>query len=138
MNTTATTPVTIVQELIAILIARAELAEKIEQGSGDEKVKQEFTSIVAQSHAFNQELLQELSQFGDAVGEVTRENEYIRLSKQFRKESSGPDDRQRSAFSEMETELKSFYQINLESGNLLPQSLADMMNRQLKELSDSK
>ena len=70
-------PVEIIQELIAIHTTRIEMVEKFNGKALIPDVKTSFKSAKQQSEKYTEELMSELSNFGDAVmGSVNNENEY--------------------------------------------------------------
>ncbi len=70
-------PVEIVQKLLAVHSTRKEACERMAKNNAALDLQEKLKSAAAQSERFIKELLNELSQFGDAVqSEVNREDEY--------------------------------------------------------------
>lgn len=70
-------PVEIVQKLLAVHSTRKEACERMAKNNAVLDLQEKLKSAAAQSERFIKELLNELSQFGDAVqSEVNREDEY--------------------------------------------------------------
>ena len=82
METQSKTPVEIVQELIAIHTTRKEVVDKLKEIPVTGNVADKLPGIIKQSDQFISELMNELSNFGDAVqGSVDRDNEYQEIWK---------------------------------------------------------
>ncbi len=136
METQNKTPVEIVQELIAILTTRKEAINKLKEKQVTGNVADGLPAIVQQSDKFISELMNELSNFGDAVaGEANRENEYQVM---WKKElpnidmMSAPEYEQ--TFQTLEKSLKKMYQNILDKASELPTSLQEILIRQEAKL----
>lgn len=128
METESKSPVEIVQELIAIHTTRKEAAEKL-SNSNSEGFTIKLTGTAQQSDGFIKELINELSNFGDAVQEtVNRENEYQVLWKSASAniESIDAAESERT-FEEMEESLRRIYQTLLTNKSDLPASLSEII-----------
>ena len=135
MITTNKTPVAVVQELIALHTTRKEIAEKIKAKQVDALLPLVNTAA-KQSDEFIAALMNELSAYGDGVSPmVERENEYHLIWKNSlgNFDTATPADTE-ELFSNLESSLQNYYAQELESQVGLPETLVELLNRQLEEL----
>lgn len=132
-------PVEIVQKLIAIHTTRKEASEKMGNNNASFPLKGKLKSAAEQSDRFVKALLNELSQFGDAVqSEVNREDEYQQtwnnaiVNIDTIDASTLSDTRQK-----LENTLLNIYSEILDSYHDLPVSLNDLLISQVKELKQT-
>ncbi len=136
METQNKTPVEIVQELIAIHTTRKEVVDKLKQIQVTENVADKLQGIIKQSDQFISELMNELSNFGDAVpGEVNRENEYQVMWKNAlsRIDTINPQESEQ-VFQALEKSLKKMYHDILDKISELPASLQEIVTKQEAKL----
>lgn len=129
-------PVEIVQKLIAIHTTRKEAGERMLKNNASNDIQDKLKLVAEQSDRFLKELLNELSQFGDAVqSEVNREDEYHET---WNKEIGNIDTMNTSSlsgtFQQLENSLVSIYSQIIESYQDLPVTLNDLLISHLEEL----
>jgi len=126
METQTKSPVQIVQEFIALHTTRKEAAERLHADA----------AVMQQSDRFIAELMEELSNYGDAVmANTDRENEYQQTWKDTlgKMESMTPE-KQAQTFQALEASLKHMYQTTLENGTDLPVPVREMLTKQAEGL----
>ncbi|MEJ7769481.1 MAG: hypothetical protein WKF89_16805 [Chitinophagaceae bacterium] len=130
------TPVAVLQEIIALLSTRKEICEKLKQNKAAGELAGKLDAVVIQSDEFIAELLNELSEFGDAVqGDVERENEYQHKWKSMMSDiDTMSSDVLSNSFQSLEALLSSFYHTTIETNTDLPESLLVVLTRQLEVL----
>ncbi len=136
METQNKTPVEIVQELIAIHTTRKEVVDKLKQIQVTGNVADKLQGIIKQSDQFISELMNELSNFGDAVpGEVNRENEYQVMWKNalINVDTMNPQEGEQ-IFQALENSLKKMYHDILDKVSELPASLQEIVTKQEAKL----
>jgi hypothetical protein len=126
METQIKSPVQIVQEFIALHTTRKEAAEKLHADA----------AAVQQSDGFIAELMEELSNYGDAVMASTdRENEYQQTWNNTLGKAEGmAPEQQAQTFQALEASLKNLYQTTLENETELPVPLREMLTKQAGRL----
>ena len=129
-------PVEIVQKLIAIHTTRKEVSERMIKNNELSNLQDKLQAVGEQSDRFTKALLNELSQFGDAVqSEVNREDEYHEI---WNKSMSNIDSMDSSSledtFKQSENSLVNIYSGIIESYSDLPDTLSEILNSQIKEL----
>lgn len=136
MNIQTKTPVQIVQELIAIHTDRIELVQKCEGKSIAPDIRSMLTSAKQQSEKYTAELMNELSEFGDAVmASVDHQNDYQVMYKSVLGQlDSMPPTETEQTFRLLEETLKSVYQTVLQTGVELPASLQEIISKQENNL----
>jgi hypothetical protein len=136
MESQTRTPVEIVQELIAIHTTRKEASAKLKEKGIPEEVLAKLTAASQQSDQFITGLMNELSNFGDAVlSDVDRENEYERIWKNALKNIDATDSHENAqTFQALEDSLKKIYNEILETKDGLPPSLQEIINKQAGKL----
>lgn len=132
-------PVEIVQKLIAIHTTRKEASEKMGNNSASLPLQGKLKAAAEQSDRFIKALLNELSQFGDAVqSEVNREDEYQQT---WNNAMGNIDTIDASTLSEthqkLENTLLDIYSEIIDSYHDLPVSLNDLLISQVKELKQT-
>ena len=132
-------PVEIVQKLIAIHTTRKEASEKMGNNNASLPLKIKLKSAGEQSDRFIKALLNELSQFGDAVqSEVNREDDYQQT---WNNALVNIDTIDASTLSDthqkLENTLLNIYSEILDSYHDLPVSLNDLLISQVKELKQT-
>ena len=132
-------PVEIVQKLIAIDTTRKEVSERMMKNNAASSMQDKLKLVSAQSEKFVKSLLNELSQFGDAVqSEVNHEDEYHEI---WNKLLGNIDNMQASSledtFKRSENSLISIYSEFIDSYPDLPTTLHDLLSDQLKELKQT-
>jgi hypothetical protein len=136
MEITTKTPVEVIQELIAIHTTRKDAVEKLTAKKPPNAEVAKLRSAAQQSDEFIAELMNELSNYGDAVmANVDRENEYQEIWKRSLGtiDSISPMEGEQT-FQAMESALKKMYEHTLEANSDLPVSVAEILNRQLSKL----
>jgi ABC-type transporter MlaC component len=136
METQNKTPVEIVQELIAIHTTRKEVVDKLKEKQVTGNGTGELSAITQQSDQFITELMNELSNFGDAVqGDVDRENEYQVICKKALAniDTISPQEYQRT-FEALEQSLKKIYENILNTASELPASFQEILTKQAGKL----
>ncbi len=132
-------PVEIVQKLISIHTTRKEASERMVKNNASHDVQDNLKSVAAQSDRFLKALLNELSQFGDAVqSEVNREDEFHKL---WNKSMSNIDTMDTSSlsdtFKQSENRLINIYSQIIDSYPDLPVTLNELLITQVKELKQT-
>lgn len=132
-------PVEIVQKLIAIQSTRKEVSERMTKNNAPDDLQEKLKSVAAQSDRFMKALLNELSQFGDAVqSEVNREDEYHEI---MNKTMGNIDTMDTSVltetFKQSENSLINIYSEITDTHQDLPDTLNELLNTQLKELKQT-
>ncbi|WP_018613802.1 hypothetical protein [Segetibacter koreensis] len=132
-------PVEIVQKLIAIDTTRKEVSERMMKSNAASSMRDKLKLVSAQSQKFVKSLLNELSQFGDAVqSEVNHEDEYHEI---WNKSLANIDNMEASLlednFKRSENSLISIYSELLDSYPDLPTTLHELLTDQLKELKQT-
>ena len=125
-------PVEIIQELIAIHTTRIEMVEKFNGKALTPDVKTSFKSAKQQSEKYTEELMSELSNFGDAVmTSVDHQNEYQVMYKNVlgKIDAMTPQEAEHT-FQSLETALKNIYQSILKAERDLSAPLQEMLSNQ--------
>jgi seryl-tRNA synthetase len=132
-------PVEIVQKLIAIHTARKEASEKMVKNNASGNLQDKLSSSSAQSDRYINALLNELSQFGDAVqSEVNRDDDYNKLWNSVTVNIDTMDaDSISGIFRQLENSLIKIYEQIIEAYKELPVTLNDLIVSQLKELKQT-
>lgn len=136
MESEIKTPVEIVQELIAINTTRKEAVDKFKNKQVAEDMGNKLSAAMQQSDQFIAQLMNELSNYGDAVAATAdRENEYQLLWKKtlVNMDEMNPQE-YGQAFQTLEDSLKKLYQSIAEAKTELPASLAEILNSQAGKL----
>lgn len=129
------TPVQIVQELLALQATRLEAAERLKDKFAEGDVPL-LTTAHQQSEKFTGELMNELSNYGDAVlSSVDSENAY---QQQWTSALANLDttDKQQAAslFQSLEKTLAGVYAQYLHAKNDLPDTLQQLLTQQAEKL----
>jgi hypothetical protein len=132
MQTTAKTPVEIIHELIAIHTTRKEASIKLSQ----HEIANNKDSPVQLSDEFIKQLMNELSNYGDAVMEsVDRDNEYQQEWKNnLEKIDALSAEEKDKRFRSLEGSLKNVYQDIINEHPELPSSLLQTIQNQSDQL----
>jgi len=133
------TPVDIVQKLIALHTTRKEVCEKMVINTASKDIQDKLNAAMSQSDRFTKALLNELSEFGDAVqSEVNRDDEYHEL---WNKETANTDTMDASSssdtFKQLENCLINIYTQTLDKYPDLPVTLNDLLISQVNELKQT-
>lgn len=132
-------PVEIIQKLIAIHTTRNEAFEKIIKNNASQVLQEKLKLALSQSEEFIKVLLDELSQFGDAVqSEVDREDEYQEI---WNKAGNNIDTMDTSTLSDIvkqsENSLVNIYSKVVDSNQDLPLTLNELLISQVNELKQT-
>lgn len=132
-------PVEIVQKLIAIHTTRKEASEKMGNNKASLTLEVKLKSAAEQSDRFIKALLNELSQFGDAVqSEVNREDEYQETWNEAIVNIDTVDASSLSGIlKKLENTLVNIYSEIIDSHNDLPGTLNDLLISQVEELKQT-
>ena len=130
------TPVDILQELIVMHTTRIEFSNKMLGKEVDEDSKTIFHKIAQQSTVFIEALMNELSNFGDAVkADANRNNEYNKIYTNVLVDFDTADiTKLKDSFDKMEEVLKNNYVDMIEANKELSASILQILNVQLKSL----
>jgi hypothetical protein len=136
MNVELKTPVDIIQELIVMHTTRIEFSNKMLNKEIREDLKTTFNKIAQQSTVFIETLMNELSNFGDAVkADANRNNEYNKIYTNVLVDFDGVDiAKLQNNFDKMEEVLKNNYVDMIEANKELSASMLQILNAQLKSL----
>lgn len=109
------------------------------KNDASDELQEKLKSVAAQSERFIKALLNELSQFGDAVqSEVNREDEYHEI---MNKSMGNIDTMDKSllaeTFKQSENSLINLYSEITNAHQDLPDTLNDLLNTQLEELKQT-
>jgi hypothetical protein len=123
-----TKPVDIIQELIAIHTTRIEASIRLQPG----EIKAVLNTIQNQSKNFITELMDELSNYGDAVQSIAeRENDYQRIwTDNLKKLDTLNSDDSKAILENLEESLKKIYSEILDADITLPESLLQILMQQ--------
>lgn len=136
MEKNSLAPVEITQKVLGLLTTRKEICEKLlpeKRGGGHTK---KLEDKLQQSDRFIKQLMNELSNYGDAVSsQVDHDTEY---QTQWKKElenmnNAGPQAVE-NAFEDLEKSLQKTYKEILENKDNLPESLKNILEKQLQEM----
>lgn len=129
-------PVEIVQKLIAIHTTRKEASEKMGNNKASFPLEVKLKLAAEQSDRFIKALLNELSQFGDAVqSEVNRDDEYQETWKEAMVNIDTVDASSLSGtHQKLENTVLNIYSEIIDSHSGLPDTLNDLLISQVKEL----
>lgn len=132
-------PVEIVQTLLAVYTTRREAIEKIAKNESAQNLQSTVQPLAEQSERFSKALLNELSEFGDAVqSEVSRDDEYHQV---WNKVVSDADTMEASSLSETfknsESILVNIYSRIINENTDLPAALTELLTSQLNELKQT-
>ncbi len=136
MESEIKTPVEIVQEFIAIHTTRKEAVYKFKNKQVAEDMGNKLSAAMQQSDQFIAQLMNELSNYGDAVpATADRENEYQLLWKKtlVNMDEMNPQVYAKT-FQTLEDSLKKLYQNIAEAKTELPASLVEILNSQSGKL----
>lgn len=135
METQNKSAIEIIQELIAIHTTRKEVADKLLAMHENGSDKSMLLSTKQQSDDFINELLPELSNFGDAVHDSSpRDNEYQQTWKNFGNATSMSAEESSDIFKRLEYTLKQVYQQLIDDDKELPASLSKLLSAQQQKL----
>ena len=136
METAGKSPVNIVQELIAIHTTRMEAYKRIKEKVDDAGFTNSLNKCIEQSDRYSKELLDELSEFGDAVAaEVDQDVAFNNVWKNALKDFDGMDPAGlRSLFDAMEESLKKTYRQYNDIGVELTVRLKESLDKQSGEI----
>lgn len=134
MNVELKTPVDILQELIVMHTTRVEFSNKILAKIIDENLKTTLHKITQQSSLFIEALMNELSNFGDAVkADANRNNEYNSIYTNLLVDFDAADiTKLQYSFDKMEEVLKNNYVDIIDANKELSASMGQILNAQLK------
>jgi hypothetical protein len=134
MNVELKTPVDILQELIVMHTTRVEFSNKMLGKIIDESLKTTFHKIIQQSSLFIEALMNELSNFGDAVkADANRNNEYNNIYTNVLVDFDAADiTKLQYSFDKMEELLKNNYVDIIDANKELSTSMGQILNAQLK------
>lgn len=126
-------PVDILQELIAIHTTRIEVGNRLESSAGAPILN----ALKNQSTHFITELMNELSNYGDAVTSTTeRDNEYQEIwTKSLSRLNSLSTNDSKGILNKMEENLIKIYSEILEDISALPESVLKIVSKQKMALS---
>lgn len=131
------TSINILQELIAMLTTRKEIAGKILEKRPDAAITEMLSSSSHQSEEYIKALMEELTEFGDTVmGEVSRDNQYHKLWNQTMENIENKNLAELSQnFMQMEEALKNTYNEFVDFSTDTPTSLHELLIKQAEGLS---
>ena len=132
-------PVEIVQKLLAIHSTRKEACEKMAKNNEAINLQEKLTSAAAQSDRFIKALLNELSEFGDAVqSEVNREDEYHDAWNEVTGQTGTLNaSALGDIFGKLENSLINIYNKIADTYQDLPFTLNDLLTNQAKEIKQT-
>lgn len=132
-------PVEIVQKLLAVHSTRKEACERMAKNNASPDLQEKLKSAAAQSERFIKALLNELSQFGDAVqSEVNREDEYHKVWNEATGQIDTMDALMLSdTFKKLENSLINIYMKITDTYHDLPFTLNDLLIDQAKEIKQT-
>ena len=136
MKTQSKTPVDIIQELILIHTTRMEACSKLQAKQLDDHFKSRVNNATEQSKHFIKALMNELSNFGDAVkADVSSDNEYHKLYKEMLATFDTENTQGLIQLSNsMEESLKTTYLHIIESRQEFSASLMELLNKQFSAI----
>jgi hypothetical protein len=136
METGAKSPVQIIQEFIALHTTRKEAAERLKATGTNGDAATKMAAAGPQSDGFITELMEELSNYGDAVlANVDRDNAYQSLWNEALGKLEGmTPEAAVQTFEAMENSLEVQYQHTLETESEVPEPVREILTRQASQL----
>lgn len=136
MEDISLSPVSITQKVIALHTTRINVCEKWLAELHDDDFGQKMKMKADQSKQFTDVLMNELSNYGDAVSsQVNRDEEYEALAEELIKNSN--NDTIKDNFDKLDQKLVDIYTNILVNKGDLPESLQKIMESQSSELKSS-
>jgi aspartate/tyrosine/aromatic aminotransferase len=134
MKNNILSPVEITQKALGLLSTRKDICEKLLTEKSGLSKKLEIT--LEQSDRFIKQLMSELSNYGDAVSsEVSHDSDYqLRWKKELEKMTNTGSQHLENTFNDLEKSLQNEYKEMLENKDSLPESLKNILEKQLQEM----
>jgi len=135
MNQITKQPVEITQELIALYTTRKEVCDKLPATKIDKELSEKIPEIISQSDLSIKELMNELSNYGDAVkSQVNRDSQYYTIWQDAQNEMEDLRPQEISLiFQKLEKHLRDYYEDLLQPSVTLPTTLSDILNSNYKD-----
>lgn len=135
MKNNILSPVQITQKVLGLLTTRKDICEKLAEKE-DGSLSKKLHDTLQQSDRFIKQLMNELSNYGDAVSsEVDRDTEYQNQWKEeLEKMNTSGFQPSENAFDDLEKSLQKAYKEILENKENLPESLTNTLEKQLQEM----
>lgn len=137
MNQITKQPVEITQELIALYTTRKEVCDKLSAIKIDKELSEKIPEIINQSDLGIKELMNELSNYGDAVkSQVNRDSQYYNIWQDAQNKMDILTPQEISLiFQKLEKHLRDYYENILQPSVTLPTNLSNILNKQLQRLT---
>ena len=135
MKNNISTPVQITQKVLGLLTTRKDICEKLaEKTAGG--LSKKLEDALQQTDRFIKQLMNELSNYGDAVSsEVDRDSEYqSQWKEELEKINNSTYHSSETAFDDLEKRFRKAYKEILENKDNLPESLKNILEKQLQEM----
>ena len=135
MKNNILSPVQLTQKVLGLLTTRKDICEKLAEKE-DGSLSKKLHDTLQQSDRFIKQLMNELSNYGDAVSsEVDRDTEYQNQWKEeLEKMNNSGFQPSENAFNDLEKSLQKAYKEILENKENLPESLTNILEKQLQEM----
>jgi aspartate/tyrosine/aromatic aminotransferase len=136
MKNNILSPVQITQKVLGLLSTRKDICEKLLTEKTDTSLSKKLEDTLQQSDQFINQLMSELSNYGDAVlSEIDRDSEYqAQWKKELEKMNNSGFQPSENAFLDLEKSLQNAYKEILENRDNLPESLTNILEKQLREI----
>jgi len=135
MTNNTLSPVEITQKVLGLLTTRKDICEKLAEKK-DGSLSKKLEDALQQSDRFIKQLMNELSNYGDAVSsEIDRDSEYqAQWKRELEKMNNSEPQPLEKTFDELEKSLQNAYKDILENKDNLPESLKNILEKQLHEM----
>ena len=135
MKNNTLSSVEITQKALGLLTTRKDICEKLAEKE-DGGLSKKLQDTLQQSDQFIKQLMNELSNYGDAVSsEIDRDTEYqAQWKKELEKMNNSEPRSLEKTFDDLEKSLQKAYKEMLENKDNLPESLKNILEKQLQEM----
>jgi hypothetical protein len=136
MKNNTLSSVEITQKALGLLTTRKDICEKLLDEKKDPSLPKKLEDTLEQSDRFIKQLMNELSNYGDAVSsEIDRDSEYqVQWKKELEKMSNSEPHSLEKTFDDLEKSLRKAFKEMLENKDNLPESLKNILEKQLHEM----
>ena len=138
MENSTLSPAAVTQKVIAMQTTRKEVCQKLLSDNYEKKFAEKLEKALDQSHHFTDQLMNELSNYGDAVSsQIDRDAEFEKMANEMMDSNNHDKEAGKEVdFKIFEEKLVNIYRDILSDKNELPLSLRHMLESQLSKISE--
>lgn len=136
MENSTLSPAAVTQKVIAMQTTRKEVCQKLLSENVGKDFAEKLQNVLAQSHYFTDQLMNELSNYGDAVSsQIDRDADFEKMANKMMDSNNHNKETEKEVdFKIFEEKLIVIYRNILSDKNELPLSLGNMLESQLSKI----